>query len=73
MTIGSILKIEYATGEKFTGEVVSVRTMKGERTLFTLKIEGLGYRALYLDKCSVCDYVGCSQPDLVGLANAFSN
>lgn len=73
MTIGSILRVEYATGEKFTGEVVTVRTMPGERILFTIKVDGLGYRALYLDKCVVCDYVGCSQPDLVGLAEAVAN
>ena len=72
MTIGSILRVEYATGEKFTGEVVQVKTMTGERILFTLKIEGVGYRALYLDKCTVCDYLGCSDPDLAGLAAALA-
>jgi hypothetical protein len=72
MTIGSILRVEYATGEKFTGEVVQVRSMVGERILFTLKIDGIGYRALYLDKCTVCDYVGCTEPDLAGLASALA-
>jgi hypothetical protein len=72
MTIGSILNVTYSTGEVFTGEVVQIRTMPGERILFTLKIEGVGYRALYLDKCTVCDYVGCTQPDLAGLASALA-
>lgn len=58
MTVGSILSVEYATGEKFTGEVVQVREMSGHRILFTLKIDGVGYRAMYLHKCVKCDYVG---------------
>jgi hypothetical protein len=56
MKIGDYAFVEYATGEIFHGEVVQIRTMPGERVLFTLKIEGLGYRALYLDKCIGCDY-----------------
>lgn len=72
MTIGSIVSVKYSTGEEFTGEVVTVRTMPGERILFTLKIEGVGYRAMYLDKCIVCDYVGCTDPDLAGLASALA-
>lgn len=56
MKIGDYAFVEYATGETFHGEIVQIRTMQGERMLFTLKIEGLGYRALYLDKCINCDY-----------------
>lgn len=72
MTIGSLIKVTYANGETYVGEVSATRTMPGERILFTIKIEGVGYRALYLDKCTVCDYLGCSDPDLAGLAAALA-
>lgn len=72
MTIGSIITVTYANGKTYTGEVSATRTMPGERIMFTLKIEGVGYRALYLDKCTVCDYLGCSEPDLAGLAAALA-
>jgi hypothetical protein len=58
MTIGNILSVEYATGEKFTGKVVSFKTMPGERLLFTMEIENVGFRSMYLDKCVACDYIG---------------
>jgi hypothetical protein len=70
MTIGSLLNVTY-NGKSYSGEVVNVRTMAGERILFTLKIEK-GYRSMYLDQCTACDYVGCTQPDLAGLAVAFA-
>jgi hypothetical protein len=58
MTVGNILSVEYATGEKFTGKVVSFKYMPGERLLFTMEIENVGFRSMYLDKCVVCDYLG---------------
>lgn len=58
MTIGNILSVEYGTGEKFTGKVVSFKYMEGNRLLFTMQIDGVGFRSMYLDKCVVCDYVG---------------
>ena len=51
MKIGNVVKVEYATGEKFTGEIVKVRTMPENRILFTIHDETVGYRALYADKC----------------------
>jgi len=58
MTIGNILSVEYGTGEKFTGKVVSFKYMNGNRLLFTMEIENVGFRSMYLDKCVVCDYIG---------------
>jgi hypothetical protein len=58
MTIGNILSVEYATGEKFVGKVVSFKYMAGQRLLFTMQVENVGFRSMYLDKCLVCDYVG---------------
>ena len=58
MSIGNILSVEYATGEKFVGKVVSFKYMPGERLLFTMEIENVGFRSMYLDKCKVCDYMG---------------
>ena len=58
MTIGNILSVEYGTGEKFVGRVVSFKYMPGERLLFTMEIENVGFRSMYLDKCKVCDYIG---------------
>lgn len=58
MNIGNILSVEYATGEKFTGKVVSFKYMPGERLLFTMEIENVGFRSMYLDKCVACDYIG---------------
>ncbi len=57
MEIGYNVSVEYATGEKFVGEVVSVKYMEGYRLLFTLKIENVGYRSMYLDKCVSCNYL----------------
>jgi hypothetical protein len=51
MEIGNFAKVEYATGEKFMGEIVKVRTMPDNRILFTIHDETVGYRALYTDKC----------------------
>ena len=34
MTIGNILSVEYATGEKFVGKVVSFKYMAGQRMLY---------------------------------------
>jgi hypothetical protein len=61
MSIGNILSVEYATGEKFVGKVVSFKYMPGERLLFTMEIENVGFRSMYLDKCSVCDYIGFAE------------
>lgn len=66
MTVGQVAKVEYATGEKFTGEIVKVRVMPEQievfgagpngvmqnRMLFTIHDESVGYRSLYLDKCA---------------------
>jgi hypothetical protein len=41
MEIGYSVSVEYATGEKFVGEIVSVKRMEGYRLLFTLKIENV--------------------------------
>lgn len=60
MTVGNILSVEYATGEKFVGKVISFKRMPGERLLFTMQIENVGFRSMYLDKCLVCDYIGFS-------------
>jgi hypothetical protein len=57
MEIGYNVSVEYATGEKFVGEIVSVKYMEGYRLLFTLKIENVGYRSMYLDKCVACNYL----------------
>lgn len=70
MTIGSLLNVTY-NGKNYSGEVVAVRTMPGERILFTLKIEK-GYRSMYLDQCASCDYVGCTEPNIEGLAAAMA-
>lgn len=51
MAIGDIAKAEYATGEKFRGEIVKIRTMPDNRILFTIHDETVGYRSLYADKC----------------------
>jgi hypothetical protein len=51
MKIGNVAKVEYATGEKFTGEIVKVRTMSDNRILFTIHDETVGYRSMYTDKC----------------------
>lgn len=56
MKIGDYAFVDYATGESFHGEVVQIRTMPGDRVLFTLKIDGVGYRAMYVDKCISLDY-----------------
>jgi hypothetical protein len=61
MSIGNILSVQYATGEKFVGKVVSFKYMPGERLLFTMEIENVGFRSMYLDKCSVCDYIGFAE------------
>jgi len=53
MNIGNILSVEYGTGEKFTGKVVSFKYMPGNRLLFTMQIDGMGFRSMYLDKCVV--------------------
>jgi hypothetical protein len=58
MTIGNMLSVEYVTGEKFVGKVVSFKYMHGNRLLFTMEIENVGFRSMYLDKCAVCDYLG---------------
>ena len=66
MIVGQVAKVEYATGEKFIGEIVKVRTMPEQievfgvgptgvlqnRVLFTVHDETVGYRSLYLDKCA---------------------
>jgi hypothetical protein len=56
MKLNDMVFVEYATGECFTGEVVSLKNMPGERLLFTLKVEQ-GYRSMYLDKCVSLDYL----------------
>lgn len=56
MKIGDYAFVDYATGESFHGEVVQVKNMPGDRVLFTLKIEGVGFRAMYIDKCISLDY-----------------
>jgi hypothetical protein len=57
MAIGNILSVEYASGDKFVGKVISFKYMNGNRLLFTLEIENVGFRSLYMDKCVVCDYI----------------
>ena len=66
MIVGQVAKVEYATGEKFIGEIVKVRTMPEQievfgvgptgvlqnRVLFTVHDENVGYRSLYVDKCA---------------------
>ena len=60
MNIGNVLSVEYGTGEKFVGKVVSFKYMPGERLLFTMQIDNVGFRSMYLDKCIYCDYIGFS-------------
>lgn len=57
MEIGYNVAVEYETGEKFVGEIVSTKYMHGYRLLFTLKVDGVGYRSMYLDKCVSCEYL----------------
>lgn len=47
---GNYAFVEYGTGELFTGEIVNVKDMPENRTLFTVH-DPVGYRSLYLDKC----------------------
>lgn len=54
MVIGNVAKVEYSTGEKFTGEIVKIRTM-GDRVLFTIHDESVGYRSMYVDKCDTLE------------------
>ena len=51
MAVGNVAKVSYSTGEKFTGEIVKIRTMTDNRVLFTVHDESVGYRSLYVDKC----------------------
>ena len=51
MAVGNVAKVSYSTGEKFTGEIVKIRTMADNRVLFTVHDESVGYRSLYADKC----------------------
>ena len=50
IAIGNYAFVEYGTGELFTGEIVNVKQMSEDRTLFTVH-DPVGYRSLYLDKC----------------------
>ena len=50
IAIGNHAFVEYGTGELFTGEIVKVKEMPGNRILFTVH-DPVGYRSLYLDKC----------------------
>jgi hypothetical protein len=50
MNVGDVVHVVYATGEVFSGEVVKVRSMPGERILFTIKTDD-SYRSMYVDKC----------------------
>lgn len=55
MIVGNVVKVSYSTGEKFTGEIVKIRTMADNRVLFTVHDENVGYRSMYVDKCDTLE------------------
>jgi hypothetical protein len=50
MKIGDFAFVEYNNGKLYTGEVVGVKDMSENRTLFTVN-DPVGFKSLYLDKC----------------------
>jgi hypothetical protein len=50
MKIGDFTFVEYENGKLYTGEVVGVKDMSENRTLFTVN-DPVGFKSLYLDKC----------------------
>jgi hypothetical protein len=51
MEIGDIVHVVYATGEVFTGPLVSVKEIPGKGTLLLINDETVGYRSVYAHKC----------------------
>jgi hypothetical protein len=50
MKIGDFAFVEYNNGKLYTGEVVALKDMPKNGTLFTVK-DPVGYKSLYFDKC----------------------